>query len=107
MISNASLRDSFAGCSRAAPMTPLTFADISARLRGWRFPERIDGVVGIAAGGVVPAALVAHQLGVGLKVLAVNYRDVANEPRYAEPRVVAPVPDVRPWRRILLVDDVY
>jgi adenine/guanine phosphoribosyltransferase-like PRPP-binding protein len=88
-------------------MTPLAFTDIAARLRRWSFPEGIDGVVGIAAGGIVPAALVAHQLGVGLKVLALNYRDDANEPRYAEPRVLAPAPDIRPWRRVLLVDDVW
>jgi uncharacterized protein len=88
-------------------MTPLDFTDISARLRRWPFPAGIDGVVGIATGGVVPAALVAQQLGVGMKVLALNYRDEANEPRYAEPRVLAPAPDIRPWRRVLLVDDVY
>ena len=69
-------------------MTPLDFTDISARLRAWTFPEKIDGVVGIARGGVVPAALVAHRLGVGLKVLAVNYRDDAHEPRFAAPRVL-------------------
>jgi xanthine phosphoribosyltransferase len=88
-------------------MRPLDFTDISARLRAWKFPEKIDGVVGIARGGVVPAALVAHRLGVGLKVLAVNYRDDAHEPRFAAPRVLAPPPDVRPWKRLLLVDDVY
>jgi len=88
-------------------MTPLRFEDISERLRRWPWPERIDGVVGIATGGVIPAALVAHQLGVGLRILSLNYRDDANEPRYAEPQVLAPVPDIRPWRRVLLVDDVF
>ncbi|MDD3179317.1 MAG: phosphoribosyltransferase [Opitutaceae bacterium] len=88
-------------------MIPLTFEDIAGRLRSWRFPAGIDGVVGIATGGVVPAALVAHRLGVGLKILAINYRDEANQPRFAEPRVESPPPEVRPWKRILLVDDVY
>jgi uncharacterized protein len=88
-------------------VTPLSFQDIAARLARWSFPARLDGVVGIASGGVVPAALVAQRLGLELKVVAVNYRDEANEPRYAAPHVLAPAPDVRGWRRILLVDDVY
>lgn len=88
-------------------MTPLDFRELTARLADWSFPTGLDGVVGIASGGVVPAALVAQRLGLGLKTLAVNYRDEANHPRHSEPRLLAPVPDVTPWRRILLVDDVY
>jgi adenine/guanine phosphoribosyltransferase-like PRPP-binding protein len=88
-------------------MTPLSFTEISARLAGWNFPERIDGVVGIATGGVVPAVLVAMRLKVDLKTLALNYRDEANEPRFEEPKLISCVPDLGSWRRILLVDDVY
>ena len=88
-------------------MTPLAMQDITARLAAWRFPEGIDGVVAIATGGVVPAALVAQRLGVGMKVLALNYRDEANEPRFAEPKLLSRVPDLGSWRRVLLVDDVY
>jgi len=90
-------------------MTPLTLEQISTRLRAWRFPEKIDGVIGIATGGVVPAALVAHQLGIGMKVIALNYRDEANEPRHAEPKLLGAPPDLVAcaWRRVLLVDDVW
>jgi adenine/guanine phosphoribosyltransferase-like PRPP-binding protein len=88
-------------------MTPLAFEDIARRLAAWEFPAGIDGVVGIASGGVVPAALVAQRLGVGLKVIALNYRDDANEPRHAEPKLLSAVPDLGAWRRVLLVDDVY
>jgi uncharacterized protein len=88
-------------------MTPLAFEDICKRLRHWPFPPDIDGVVGIATGGVVPAALVAAQLGVGLKVITLNYRDEANEPRFPEPRLLSNVPDLGKWRKVLLVDDVY
>lgn len=88
-------------------MTPLSFEMISARLREWKFPEGIDGVVGIASGGVVPAALVAQRLGVGLRVMAVNYRDEANEPRHAEPVLIGGAPDLGAWKRVLLVDDVW
>ncbi len=94
-------------CSVRLGMNPLALQDILARLEKWKFPEALDGVVGIASGGVVPAALVAQHLGLGLKVLAVNYRDESNEPRFAEPRVLAPPPDLGCWRRVLLVDDVY
>ncbi|MEO6245249.1 MAG: phosphoribosyltransferase [Opitutaceae bacterium] len=87
-------------------MTPLAFTDISQRLRAWTFPTGIEGVVGIASGGVVPAALVAQHLGVELKVIALNYRDEANEPRFAEPKLLSAVPDLGTWRRVLLVDDV-
>ena len=80
---------------------------IAARMAAWKFPAGIDGVVGIASGGVVPAALVAQRLGVGLKVIAMNYRDEANEPRFAAPKLLSEVPDLGTWRRVLLVDDVY
>lgn len=88
-------------------MTPLAFEDIADRLRRWNFPPAIDGVVGIASGGTVPAVMVAQHLGVGLKILALNYRDEANEPRHAEPKLLAPAPDLGVWRRVLLVDDVW
>lgn len=88
-------------------MTPLAFEDIAVRLAAWEFPAGIDGVVGIASGGVVPAALVAQRLGVGMKVIALNYRDEANEPRFAAPRLLSAVPDLGAWRRVLLVDDVW
>jgi len=88
-------------------MTPLSFQDITTRLAAWKFPDRLDGVVGIATGGVVPAALVAHRLGLGLKVMAVNYRDADNEPQFDAPRLLAPAPDLGDWRRVLLVDDVW
>lgn len=88
-------------------MTPLAFTDITARLAAWQFPPAIDGVIGIASGGVVPAALVAQRLGVGLKVIALNYRDDANEPRFQHPKLLSAVPALDGWRRVLLVDDVY
>lgn len=88
-------------------MTALSFSEITTRLSRWGFPERIDGVIGIATGGVVPAALVAQRLGVEMKVIALNYRDEANEPRYADPKLLSAVPKLGEWRRVLLVDDVF
>lgn len=88
-------------------MTPLAFSDITGRLARWPFPPGIEGVVGIASGGVVPAALVAQRLGLELKVIAMNYRDEANEPRFTAPKLLSDVPNLGAWRRVLLVDDVY
>lgn len=87
-------------------MTP-KFEEITARIARWSFPAGIDGVVGIAHGGVVPAALVAQHLGLGLKLIAVNYRNAVNEPQFAEPRLVSEVPGLGAWKRVLLVDDSY
>lgn len=88
-------------------MQQLPFTEISRRLAGWRFPENVDGVVGIAHGGVVPAAMVAQLLGVEMKVISMNYRDDGNVPRFPEPRLLAAAPDLGSWRRVLLVDDVW
>lgn len=88
-------------------MTPITFTEILARLDAWTFPPGIDGVVGIAGGGVVPAALVAQRLGVDLRVIALNYRDEANEPRFPAPKLLSEAPSLPGWKRVLLVDDVY
>ena len=88
-------------------MKPPTFEEITLRLAQWQFPAGIDGVVGIAAGGVVPAALVAQRLGVGLRVLALSYRNAVNAPQFAEPHLVSDVPGLGAWKRVLLVDDFY
>ncbi|MGH7945689.1 MAG: phosphoribosyltransferase family protein [Opitutaceae bacterium] len=88
-------------------MTSISFSDITGRIARWIFPDRVDAVLGIAAGGVVPAALVAMRLGVEMKLIALNYRDDANEPRYEEPRLLSSIPDLGSWKRVLLVDDVY
>jgi xanthine phosphoribosyltransferase len=88
-------------------MTPLAFEDIIGRLARWTFPPGIDGVIGIAQGGIVPAALVAQRLGVGLKLITLNYRDENNQPRHATPQLLSPLPELGDWRRVLLVDDVY
>jgi xanthine phosphoribosyltransferase len=88
-------------------MKELSFEVILGRLRVWEFPAGVDGVVGIASGGVVPAALVAQRLGTGLRVIAINYRDEANAPRHEEPVLLGGAPDLGAWRRVLLVDDVW
>lgn len=88
------------------PKSP-SFKEITAALRAWRFPAGIDGVVAIASGGIVPGAMVAQQLGLELKTIAVSYRNAINEPQFAQPKLTSSVPGLGGWRRALLVDDFY
>ncbi len=83
----------------------LAFGEISERLRGLELPE-VDLVVGIATGGTVPAAMLAHQLGVPLALLRINYRAEDNSPQRPAPELLEPPPSVGGARRALLVDDV-
>lgn len=83
----------------------LEFHTISARLRELKLPE-VDVVVGIARGGIVPACMVAHQLGVPLVLLHLNYRDDHNRPRHPQPQLLRPTEFDPTGKRVLLVDDV-
>ena len=88
--------------------TKLEFDVISRRLREIEFPE-VDLVVAILRGGLLPAFLVAHQLGgIPVKILGIRHRDDDNEPLHEHPVETVPFDgeDVRPGTRILLVDDV-
>ncbi len=92
------------------PTKPITFVDLSfteiaQRLKTIEFPE-IDGVVGIANGGTVPASLVAYQLDRPLSMIRLNYRDEHNEPLYDSPQVLEAPSIDKALKRVLLVDDV-
>src|SRR5688572_24031539 len=63
----------FASALERESMTSISFSDITGRIAKWIFPERIDAVLAIATGGVVPGALVAMRLGVELRLIALNY----------------------------------
>ena len=86
-------------------MVPLSFREISERLRQTVLPET-DIVIGIGSGGIVPASIVAFHLNAELKLMVLNYRDVTNKPLYDEPVIISK-PDLDlEGKRILLVDDV-
>lgn len=86
-------------------MVPLSFREISKRLKRMELPE-IDLVIGIGSGGIVPAGFVAFHLNAELQVMSMNYRDEQNNPRHKEP-VILYKPDFDlEGKRILLVDDV-
>ena len=92
------------------PTKPITYVDLSfteiaRRLRAMELPE-VDGIVGIADGGTVPASLVAYQLDRPLSMIHLNYRDEDNAPLYESPQVIEAPPIDEAQRRVLLVDDV-
>jgi uncharacterized protein len=84
---------------------PLEFAEISRRLHELQLPK-VDAVIGIGRGGVVPASLVAHQLGVPLHVVRVNYRDENSKPRSSAPRLIEEFQFDFAGLHVLVVDDV-
>lgn len=86
-------------------MVPLSFREISNRLKQTELPE-IDLVIGIGTGGIVPAGIVAFHLNAELELMVLNYRDAQNNPLYEKPRILQK-PDLHlEGKRILLVDDV-
>ncbi|MGM0621142.1 MAG: phosphoribosyltransferase [Bacteroidota bacterium] len=86
-------------------MVPLSFREISERLKQTELPET-DLVIGIGSGGIVPAGVVAFHLSAELRVMVLNYRDEKNNPRYSEPQVLEKPGGELEGKRILLVDDV-
>ncbi|MEZ4631761.1 MAG: phosphoribosyltransferase family protein [Deinococcales bacterium] len=90
-----------------APKVALDFQDISRRLKSCPLPSQIDGVVGIATGGILPASLLAHQLDKPLELLYINYRHEDNRPRYDAPKLLRESPlSQAQGLKLLLVDDV-
>ncbi len=88
-------------------MVPLSFRDISARLRELEMPK-FDLVIGIGTGGVVPASLVAFHTGCELVIITLNYRDENNKPRHDQPVIIQGLPEEFDLsnKNVLLVDDV-
>ena len=88
--------------------TKLEFDFISRRLQEIEFPK-VDAIVAILRGGLVPAFLIAHQLGgVPVKLLGISHRDDENVPLRDLPVETLPLGrgDLKPGSHILLVDDV-
>ncbi len=86
-------------------MVPLSFKQISERLKQMNLPE-VDLVIGIGSGGIPPATFVAFYLDADLQVMTLNYRDEKNVPRYESPKVLNKPDWNLEGKRILLVDDV-
>jgi hypoxanthine phosphoribosyltransferase len=86
-------------------MIKITFPEIKIALDKFVLPF-FDIVIGIAEGGLVPAALTANKLDVELKCVKINYRDENNSPLFKKPKIIRPLNGVIEGKSILLVDDV-
>ncbi|EPR70211.1 phosphoribosyltransferase family protein [Cyclobacterium qasimii] len=84
----------------------ISFGAISDALHGFNFPE-IDLVLGISEGGKAPAAMIAHQLGVTLKLINLGNKNDQGDFSLSS----SEIEEVLEWdffghHRILIVDDV-
>ncbi len=88
-------------------MVPLSFKEITARLKSMQLPET-DLVIGIGTGGIAPATLVAFHMNCELRIITLNYRDEQNTPCHESPVIIGNLPgkDELQGKRVLLVDDV-
>lgn len=86
-------------------MQTIPFAEISRRLRETPCPP-VEAVVGILTGGLVPAALLAHQWQLPLYWLALNFRDPHNDPQHPAPLQIAPTSLPPPHVPVVVIDDV-
>ncbi len=68
--------------------------------------ERFEGIVAIAQGGIIPAALLQQEWGIPMSVVHINYRDHENRPRFPDARLLDEGPPPFAGKKILLVDDV-
>lgn len=83
----------------------IAFEIVSEKLHDTELPAA-DLVVGIGSGGIVPAAMTAHELRVPMVPLWLNYRDKNNKPRHSLPQLCQPFNVPSQANHILLVDDV-
>jgi len=86
-------------------MQDLSFIEIANRLNKFIIP-RFDLIIGIANGGIIPAALIAYKLGCEFKRIKINYRDEENQPRFENPKILQIINDKIDGKKILIVDDV-
>jgi hypoxanthine phosphoribosyltransferase len=86
-------------------MIKITFPEIKNALDKFHLPI-FDIVIGIAEGGLVPAALTANKLGAELACVKINYRDDNNIPIFKKPEIIRPLNRIIEGKSILIVDDV-
>lgn len=82
----------------------VSFREVSKKIKALNLKE-FDIVIGIGSGGIVPASMIAHELGIDLKIISINYRDQSNEPLFDSPKVLSHQ-EFSNLKKVLLVDDV-
>ena len=98
-------------------MKNISFKTICNAIEKVKLPD-CELVIGVAEGGVVPAALIASKIGCDLAIMRINYRDDNNVPQHTEPVLLSSTEDIIPSSlrgttkkplkgkdKILLVDD--
>ena len=68
-----------------------SFTEVMQRFREIEFRETFDMIVAIANGGIIPAAIINQRLNIELQLLKINLRDPSQKPKYATPKLVAPI----------------
>jgi hypoxanthine phosphoribosyltransferase len=86
-------------------MQKIKFQTIIKKLHGLKLPK-VDLVVGLETGGIVPAALVGYYLRKPVAFMSINYRDEKNAPQHERPVLLRPFPRLKGVKRVLVVDDV-
>ena len=86
-------------------MKELPFKEIAEKIDKLDLPET-DMVVGIAEGGIVPAALIALKLKCDIRIIKASYRGSDNVPIFEGPVITGELDIPENISNILLVDDV-
>ncbi len=79
--------------------------EIIGKLGQLQFDPRLNLIVGIANGGIVPAYLVHGYLNLPMEFLWINFRDETHKPKTATPLQTKPLNFNPEGESILLVDD--
>ena len=67
---------------------------------------KVDSVVAISRGGIVPGALIANLLKVDFHIININFRDDCHNEKYDTPKLLNKIDFDTKNKNILLVDDV-
>ncbi len=86
-------------------MNHKSFEEVIQRFREIDIPKTFDMIVAIANGGIVPAGILAQRLELEVHLLKINWRDTRQQPKYDNPKLLAPIDFKYRGRSILLVED--
>ena len=86
-------------------MNSKTIDEILIKIKAIQFREDFDMIVGIARGGIFPAALLQQKLMIDFEILWLNFRNEKQQPQYDVPVLLKPVNFEFKNKKILLVDD--
>ena len=82
-----------------------SFEEVMTRFREIEFHEHFDMIVAIANGGIIPAAILNQRLNTDFQILKINLRDVNQQPKYDNPKLIAPIDFDFKDKTVLLVED--